>query len=148
MRFVFFTLNPHDIRSPLTMALVNREHFHVEQFSLDWSDDATDEYFARCLQGNSRRLHEMANQDPFAATRCFHYVVDLVIRTLFNCAPPGKCYPDGIPAGIEPGIFGYCSGYLGMVEPQLRKAKPHICTCSCSCMASSIRCISSALDGL
>ena len=49
-------------------------------------------------------------------------MVYLVIRTLLNCEPPGKCFPDGIAARLEPGIFNYAAGYLGVVEPQLRKA--------------------------
>ena len=46
---LFFTLNPHDIRSPLTLALVNHEHFHTEKFSLDLPDSATEEYLAKLL---------------------------------------------------------------------------------------------------
>ena len=42
-----FTLNPHDIRSPLTVALVNHAHFHMERLSLDWPDDVTDDALAR-----------------------------------------------------------------------------------------------------
>ena len=41
---LFFTLNPHDIRSPLTLALINGDHFHAERFSLDLSDEATEAY--------------------------------------------------------------------------------------------------------
>ena len=81
---LFFTLNPHDIRSPLTIALVNHEHFHIEKFSLDLDDSETDAYFSRLLKSNSRKLHEMAAQDPLAATRCFHLTVRLVIDMLFQ----------------------------------------------------------------
>ena len=72
VRFARLYSEPHDIRSSLTVALVSHDHFHVERFSLDWPYDATDDYFDRCLRDNPRRLHEMANQDPFVATRCFH----------------------------------------------------------------------------
>ena len=119
---LFFTLNPHDIRSPLTVVLINREHFHVEKFSLDLPDGDTDEYFSRLLQSNPRLLHEMASQDPLAATRCFHYTVRLVIDTLFNSAAPGSCFADSIPARVEPGVYGHLAGYLGVVEPQMRKS--------------------------
>ena len=64
----------------------------------------------------------MAAQDPLAATRCFHYTVRAVIATLFNCATPGHCYPDGLPTRAEPGVYGNIAGYLGVVEPQVRKA--------------------------
>ena len=32
------------------------------------------------------------------------------------------CVLEGIPARETPGIFGYISGYLAVVEPQMRKA--------------------------
>ena len=60
--------------------------------------------------------------NPLAATRCFHWTVKLVIRMLFNCDNlPGKA-TDSIAAHEEPGIFGYVRAYLGVVEPQMRKA--------------------------
>ena len=74
------------------------------------------------LDCNPRRLHEMANSNPLPATRYFHYTVRLVIDTLFNCSAPGHCFPDNVPARAEPGVFGYVGGYLGVVEPQMRKA--------------------------
>ena len=119
---LFFTLNPNDIRSPLMIGLVNAEHFHIEKFSLDLEDAETEAYFSRLLGSNPRKLHEMVAQDPLAATRCFHLTVRLVIDTLFNCTKPGEPFPDGIPAREVPGVFGYIAGYLGVVEPQMRKA--------------------------
>ena len=53
---------------------------------------------------------------------CFHYTVRLVIKTLFHCSKPGTPFPDCLPTETEPGIFGHISGYLGVVEPQMRKA--------------------------
>ena len=35
---------------------------------------------------------------------------------------PGDPYPDSFPAHIVPGVFGHIAGYLGVVEPQMRKA--------------------------
>ena len=118
---LFFTLNPHDIRSPVTLALTCHEHFHMERFSLDFDDEATEAYLARLLGEHPRRLHEIVVQDPLAATRCFHYTVRLVLEHLFHCAHPGCPYPDGLPTKTEPGIFGHVAGYLGVVEPQMRK---------------------------
>ena len=46
----------------------------------------------------------------------------LVIDTLFSCAEPFAPYPDSMPAHAVPGIFGHVAGYLGVVEPQMRKA--------------------------
>ena len=41
---------------------------------------------------------------------------------LFNCASPREPFPDGVPARDSPGVFGHVAGYLGVVEPQMRKA--------------------------
>lgn len=119
---LFFTLNPNDIRSPLTLAMIDEGKFHVKHFSLDMSDADTDAYLSEMLSERPRLLHEMVAQDPVAATRCFHYTVRLVIETLFSCTTPGEPYPDGIPAHVVPGVFGHIAGYLGVVEPQMRKA--------------------------
>ena len=56
---LFFTLNPHDIRSPMTLTLTNHEYLHIESFSLDFDDAATEAYFEQLLQANPRRLHEL-----------------------------------------------------------------------------------------
>ena len=81
------------------------------------------DYMERLTGVHPRILHEIAVQDPLAATRCFHDTVRLVIRTLFHCAEPGSPFPDGVPSQAEPGIFGHVAGYLGVVEPQMRKAQ-------------------------
>ena len=41
---------------------------------------------------------------------------------MFNCAPPNEPFPDGLPARVSPGVFGHVAGYIGVVEPQMRKA--------------------------
>ena len=113
---LFFTLNPNDIKSPLTIAMVDKEKFHVRHFSLDLSDVSTDAYLAEMLSQRPRLLHEMVAQDPVAATRCFHYTVRLVINTLFSCTVPGTPYADNLPGHVLPGVFGHISGYLGVVD--------------------------------
>ena len=53
----------------------------------------------------------------------------MVLEELCNCTRPAPVpkalakdlYPDGFPCRNEPGIFGNIAGYLGMVEPQMRK---------------------------
>jgi hypothetical protein len=94
----------------------------VKSFSLDMSDAETETFLNETLLGRKRLLHEIVAQDPLAAMRCFHYTVRLVIETLFNCAQPGAPHPDGVAANTLPGIFGHIAGYLGVVEPQMRKA--------------------------
>jgi len=119
---LFFTLNPHDIKSPLTISLLQNDMQFEKQFSLDWGDAETEAYIATVLKDNPRRLHEAVASNPLAATRCFHWTVKLVLRTLFNCdASPGRAV-DSIAARETPGIFGHVRAYMGVVEPQMRKA--------------------------
>ena len=72
---LFFTLNPHDIRSPMTLVLVTPEHFHMEPFSLDFNDADTEAYLARLLGQHPRRLHEivalMCKLEAFLCETCF-----------------------------------------------------------------------------
>ena len=100
---LFFTLNPHDIRSPISMLLVINGESFSKEFSLDWSDEQTDSFISEFLCDHPRRLHELVGKNPLAATQCFHWTVKLVIQTLFNCAPPGRCHADAVPANEAPG---------------------------------------------
>ena len=119
---LFFTLNPHDIRSPLTICLLQNDARFEKKFSLDWSDGDTEAYIAEYLKENPRRLHAAVASNPLAATRCFHWTVKLVIRTLFHCRDSPGAALDGIAAHETPGIFGHVRAYMGVVEPQMRKA--------------------------
>ena len=119
---LFFTLNPHDIKSPLTISLIQNDMHFEKRFSLDWRDDETEAYIASVLKENPRRLHEAVAAHPLAATRCFHWTVKLVIRTLFNCADVPGGSADSIAAQHCPGVFGYVRAFFGVVEPQMRKA--------------------------
>ena len=118
----FFTLNPHDIRSPITLLLVQDNTTAERRFSLDMSDDEATQYVNEFLQGDARRLHSLVAANPLAATRCFHWTVRLVIRTLFNCEDGPGAAADGIPAHAESGVFGHVRAFFGVVEPQMRKA--------------------------
>jgi len=81
----FFTLNPHDIRSPLTLSLLPGDVRFEKVFSLDLSDVEAQQYMQDFLQDNPRKLHELVAGNPLAATRCFYWTVRLVLRTFFNC---------------------------------------------------------------
>ena len=117
----------------LTIALCNGEQFHVEHFSLDWSDEDMASFFDSTGRQRPRLLYDIAAEDPVAITRAFHYTVRLVLEELGNCCPPASCggqhksrkksrqHYDTVPARLESGIFGGIAGYLGVVEPQLRK---------------------------
>ena len=86
------------------------------------SDAAAAAYVSELLRDDVRRLHSLVAANPLAATRCFHWTVRLVIRTLFNCADKPGSAEDGIPAHCESGVFGHVRAFFGVVEPQMRKA--------------------------
>ena len=52
--------------------------------SSDDTDAEAESYMADFLKDNPRRLHELVAANPLAATRCFHWTVRLVLKTLFN----------------------------------------------------------------
>ena len=119
---LFFTLNPHDIRSPITLVLLQADAKFERAFSLDLDDASAEEYMREFLVEHPRRLHQLVAGNPLVATRCFHWTVRLVIRTLFNCDDkPGQC-PDSVASKDVPGVFGHVRAYYGVVEPQMRKA--------------------------
>ena len=119
---LFFTLNPHDIRSPITLTLLQGDSKFEKSFSLDQTDEELDAYVKDYLRDEPRRLNELVAQNQLAATRCFHWTVRLVIRTLFSCADKPGAHEDNIAANEVPGIFGLVRAYFGVVEPQMRKA--------------------------
>lgn len=102
---LLFTLNPHDIRSPLTLLLVHEDTTVKRRFSLDLSDEEVASYMSDFLREDPRRLQSLVARNPLAATRCFHWTGRLVIRTLFNCADKPGISADGIPAKGVPGVF-------------------------------------------
>ncbi len=78
------------------------------------------------------------------AAQAFYFTVQLVIEELFNCVAGATSvgreqHMDGIAARLEAGIFGSVSGYLGVIEAQMRKMINRIC--SYSFMALHIRMI-------
>ena len=121
-RHSFFTLNPQDCHSPLTLLLVQEDTTVERRFSLDLSDEEAAAYVHEFLREDPRRLRALAAGNPLAATRCFHWTVRLVIRTLFNCDDKPGLSSDSIPAKAQSGVFGHVRAYFGVVEPQMRKA--------------------------
>eukprot|EP00973_Karenia_brevis_P045969 6366832-Karenia_brevis.AAC.1 len=61
---LFFTLSPNDIKSPLTLAMVDNGRFHLRRFSLDFSDSDADAFPTETLSHRPRLLHEIVAQDP------------------------------------------------------------------------------------
>ena len=81
---LFFTLNPHDIRSPITISLLQNDLKFEKSFSLDGSEVEADVWITEFCRDNPRRIHEAVTANTLVATRCFHWTVRLVIRTLFH----------------------------------------------------------------
>jgi hypothetical protein len=86
---IFFTLNPF-ARQPLTIALCNGPHFHVEDFSLDLSDIEMKEFYDGVRRSRPHLLHEAAVENPVAGMLLsdhayiymsyFFEIVDLLVR--------------------------------------------------------------------
>ena len=119
---IFWTLNPADTKHTFTISFASPE-------SAGWPDhvidlEADDDAQARFRgQLTSLQIHEVVANDPVAATRCFHTLVQLVITVLLNCTiDPKKLHPDGVASGDMPGVFDYISSICGVVEPQMRRA--------------------------
>ena len=101
----------HDIKSSLTIALIQHDAHFTRHLSLDWSDDDTEAYIASVLKEHPRKLHEAVAANFLAATRCFHWTVKLVIRIVFNCDDsPGEAM-DPVVAQAILCIFGHVRAY-------------------------------------
>ena len=93
---LFFTLNPHDISSPLTLLFLQEDYTFGKRFSLDLSDAETDAYLSELLKDDPLLLHRLVAANPLAATRCFHWTVRIVVRTLFNVIDPSCRSSDSV----------------------------------------------------
>ena len=90
------------------MSLLQDDIRFDKEFSLDLPDAETEDFLKEFIRENPRRVHEAVAANPLAATRCFHWTLKLVIRTLFNCDDsPGRCC-DSIAANAAPGILVMC----------------------------------------
>lgn len=85
---LFFTLNPRDAKSPVILMLLQGDAEPHKEFPLNSADADTEAYLAEVLREHPRRLHELVAAHPLAATRCFHWTVRLLDRTLLNCVDP------------------------------------------------------------
>ena len=119
---LFFTLNPHDIRSPITLTLLQGDSKFEKVFYLDETYENLNAYVKEFLHDNPRRLHGLVARNQLVATRCFHWTVRLVIRTLFNCADLPGVHLDNIAANEIPGVFGSCSSPGSSVNKEDRLA--------------------------
>ena len=87
---LFFTLNPHDIHTPLLVCFAGEKDESIEKISLDWDDETMAAYYDRSRGGNALRFHELAANWPAAAARCVHWTFEHTLTALFNVAPPAN----------------------------------------------------------
>ena len=85
--------------------------------------------YTMCVPRIQRLLLSLVISDPLAAAKCFHTTVRMTMELLFNStrpvhkgAPPKGLPLDGFACQTNPGCAGFLSWYMGVVEPQLRKA--------------------------
>ena len=105
--------------------------FEHEKISLDLNEMALHAALNGVRQKSATALHDIVQQDPVAANKCFHLTVRLTFSILLACSDAANnsshvdAFPlpaDGVPRKTVPGLAGYLSWFLGITEPQLRKA--------------------------
>jgi len=126
---LFWTLNPRDTNNPLTIHFTTDESWKSHKVSLDLDELALHGALQDARSKNSAALAELVIADPLAAAKCFHTTVQMTMELLFNSTPPvhkgaapSDLHPDGFACQLNPGVAGFLSWYMGVVEPQLRKA--------------------------
>ena len=123
--FVFFTLNPHDNKTPLLIVFGHGERYGFRRLSLDWDDEEMTRYYEAEKEGNALRFHDFAASHPRACSRAVHETFRMVLEILGSAAPPanvpgGTQHLDLIAAKCEAGMWQYVHAYNGTVEPQGR----------------------------
>ena len=78
---LFFTLTPHDIRSPLVVSMLHGEGALEKIYSLDFNDAQAEQYVAELLGAHPRMLHELVAQHQLFPNHYFQkfFFVLLVI---------------------------------------------------------------------
>ena len=122
---IFWTLNPHDIWSPLLVVFANGTSWQRERISLDWSDQEMQRFYAEHKSLDALAFQKLAAQDPGAAAKAVHQTFRMALEILFNVAPAASVkknalFADGFACRCEPGFVGYVLSYLGGVEHQVR----------------------------
>ena len=107
---LFWTLNPHDIHTPLLVMFIGDREEQLERISLDWDDEEMAQYYNRNRAGNPLRFHELAVAWPAAAAQCVHWTFEHTLTALFNVDRPAnrkktRQHIDGVPAKCEPGLL-------------------------------------------
>ena len=70
---LFFTLNPNDVHSPLTVLFANHEHTHVEKISLDSTDAEMHKYIDRARKNKPPCTQRACRTRSLGTTALFPY---------------------------------------------------------------------------
>jgi hypothetical protein len=97
---LWLTINPSDIHDPIAQIFVGEE-INMDNFCATMGPD-----------GN-RRAQNIA-RDPYAAAKYFFFIIDAILRTLFQIEAKQNQVKSGM------GILGRISAYFGVVEAQGR----------------------------
>ena len=128
---LFFTLNPRDSDSALTLRFLTEGVWKHKVISLDLDEMALFGELQDIRDKHKSALHDMIQQDTVAATECFHLTVRMTFSYLFGCSDAANNIshresfplpPDGFACSEIPGLASYISWYMGITEPQLRKS--------------------------
>ena len=87
---VWFTLNPHDIHTPLLVHFIGEREEELQRISLDWDDTTMAQYYEDAKKGDRLYFHELAVRWPAAAAKCVHWTFQHTMQILFNVAPPAN----------------------------------------------------------
>ena len=128
---LFFTLNPRDVDSALTVRYMAEGLWKHDTIRLDLDEMAVHTQFEGIRSKSPTALHDMISEDTVAACECFHLTVRLVIAELLRGTDAHNVLgtrganplpPDGYACRLTPGMASFVSWYLGITEPQLRKS--------------------------
>ena len=116
---IWMTINPSDVNNPIAQLFAG-ENVHTLQGVMYCTSDA------------ARRARVIAD-DPFAAAKFFHFLIDVILQTLFQIRVGSQSIETRM------GVLGRVSAYFGLVESQGRGTLHlHLLLWLCDTPASNI----------
>ena len=95
---LWVTINPSDLNNPIAQV------FAGEKIDVD-------NFLSSMGPGSETRARNIAD-DPYAASKFFHFLIHVILETLFNIKIEGHRVKSGI------GILGRVAAYFGLVDSQ------------------------------
>ena len=106
---VFWTLNPRDSSSPLTIRYMAEGLWKEQLVPFNVDELQVHSALDQIRKRNANALSDMVHDDPVAASKCFHTTVLMTFELLFNSTFPkhrGACqttlHPDGFACQLNP----------------------------------------------